>query len=374
MKRLSIIIIVSVLLISGGVFLNSCSKMDDTYKEYLDYGQSKYPGKPDLARVLPGYNRMLLTWMNSADPKVTRAKIYWNNGSDSIEVPISPAMDSIKIPFNSMPEGPYIFEIYTFDKEGNRSVKAEAIGRVYGDVYKSRLLSRPINDATVVNDSLNILWGGLSDTTIIGTEVTYTDNLNRPRKFFVDKSILLSMNPNFPRGTIEYRTVYLPPNSIDTFFTAWVPLYVKGQRYPLPKDGWIATASSFDTRSGSSYRPPSNLIDNKVTTLWVNQIQPQTYYPHWTAIDMGSVRAIEGFIVQQRPENTNLVKDIELYSSLDGVNWTYHFKYTLENRVSAEHFIDLPETINTRHIKLIALNDYGNSNNVALAEFGAYAR
>src|SRR5690606_40710612 len=109
-------------------------------------------------------------------------------------------------------------------------IKVEAIGRVYGDVYKSRLLSRPINDATVVNDSLNILWGSLSDTTIIGTEVKYIDNNDEPRLFFIDKSVLLSMTPDFSRGDIEYRTVYLPVNAIDTFYTDWVGMYVKGQR------------------------------------------------------------------------------------------------------------------------------------------------
>lgn len=374
MKNVNIIILVGALLASGTLLLSSCSKMDDTYKEYLDYGQAKYPGKAEMARVLPGYNRMILAWKNSADPKVNKAKIFWHNGADSIEISINPSMDSIQVPFNNMPEGPYIFEIYTFDKDGNKSVKSEAIGRVYGDVYKSRLLSRPINDATVVNDSLNILWGGLSDTTIIGTEVVYTDNIGGTRKMFADKTTLLSMFPGFPRGTIQYRTVYLPMNAIDTFFTAWVPLYVKGQRYPLPKTGWIATASSFDTRAGTNYRPPSHLIDNNPATLWVNLIQPQTFYPHWAAIDMGSLQVIEGFIVQQRPQSTNLVKDVELYTSLDGINWTFHLKYTLENRVGAEHFIDLPETITTRHLKLNVLNDYGNSNNVALAELGAYAR
>ncbi|MEE6186613.1 hypothetical protein PIECOFPK_02437 [Mycovorax composti] len=370
MKKYSFLTILALMIL----LLSTCSKMDDTYKEYLNYGQSKYPGKPVQVKVLPGYNRLILTWTNSADPKVTHAKVYWNNRADSVQVPIDPSIESVYIPFNNMPEGPYVFEIYTFDKEGNSSIKVEAIGRVYGDVYKSRLLSRPINDATVVNDSLNILWGSLSDTTIIGTEVKYIDNNDEPRLFFIDKSVLLSMTPDFSRGDIEYRTVYLPVNAIDTFYTDWVGMYVKGQRYPLPKDGWVATASSFDTRPGSSYRPPSNLIDNNPSTLWVNQISPQTYYPHWAAIDMGDVKSIEGFIVRQRPENVNPVKDIELYTSMDGVNWTFHMKYTLENRAGAEHYIDLPETTQARHIKLIALNDYGNSNNVALAEFGAYAR
>ncbi|WP_018625996.1 DUF4998 domain-containing protein [Niabella aurantiaca] len=380
MKKIEPLILI-LFLLAGGVF-SGCSKMDDTYKEFLDYGQQKYPGKPVSAKVSPGYKRMILSWANSSDPKVTRAMVYWNNRTDSLEVALDPSKDSTYLPFNNMPEATYVFEIYTFDDEGNRSVKTEVIGKVYGDFYKSTLLSRPIYDATVVSDSLWIVWGGISDTAIVGTEVLFKDKDNVTRKYFVDKSILLSQFPDFPRGTIQYRTVYVPGLfAIDTFYTEWISMYVKGQRYPLPKDGWIATASSFDIRSGNSYRPPSNLIDNNPVSLWVNQIAAnttpptaQTYYPHWAAVDMGSTYDLEGFIVQQRNTATNLVKDVELYTSADGEHWTFQLKYTLENRASAEAFIDLPQATSARHIKLIALNDYGNSNNVALAEFGAYIR
>lgn len=363
-----------ILMFIGGMLILSCSKMDETYNEFLGYGQAKYPGKADSVKVLSGNNRMILTWLNSADPKVTRAKVYWNNRADSLDVPINNTMDSIIIPFNNAAEGTYVFEIYTFDTDGNRSVRVEAIGKVFGQTYQSRLLSRPIYDATVVNDSLWISWGGLSDTAIVGTQVTYKDANNVTRSFMVDDAELLSQFPNFPRGDIQYRTIYVPSvNAIDTFYTPWVSMYVKGMRFPLPKTGWTATASSFDGRSGASFRPPSYLIDNNPATSWVNQIVPATVYPHWAAIDMKSVYNIEGIIIQQRNEATSLARDVELYTSLDGVNWTFHTKATLENRSSAEFFIDLPAATKAQHIKVIALNAF-SGNNIAMAEIGAYIR
>lgn len=342
----------------------------------MDFGQAKYPGKADSAKVLSGRNRMVLTWLASADPKVTKAKVYWNNRADSLDIPIDPTRDSIIIPFNNVPEGTYVFEIYTFDKEGNRSVKVETFGKVYGSSYQSSLLARPIYDATVVDDNLNILWGGLSDTAIVGTQVKFIDNNNVAKTYFIDKTIILSQLPNFPRGTIQYRTIYVPSqNAIDTFYTDWISRYVKGQRFPLPKTGWTITASSFDDRSGASYRPPTNLIDNNPTTIWVNQIVPQSRYPHWAAIDMKSVYNIEGMIIQQRNSASSLAKDVELYTSDDGVNWKFQLRTTLENRASAEAFIDLPAATNTRYIKLIALNTFiSTDNNIAMAELGAYIR
>lgn len=385
MKKINSVKLAVTLTLAISAYFVSCSKMDDNYKEFQNYGQLKYPGKADSAKVLSGKNRMLLTWLASADPKVTRAKVYWNNRADSLEIPIDPSQDSIKIPFENVSEGTYVFEIYTFDKDGNRSVKVETFGRVYGDFYQSSLLARPIYDATVLSDYLQILWGGLSDTSIIGTEVKFIDKFNNPQKYFVDKGILLSLLPNFPRGTIEYRTVYLPGRmAIDTFFTPWVSKYVKGERFPLPKTGWTATASSFDIRGGvgsANYRPPTNLIDNNPTTIWVNQVGQtnppitQSRYPHWAAIDMKSVYNIEGMIIQQRNSASSLAKDVELYTSLDGENWTLQVRATLENRASAEAFIDLPAATNARYIKVNALNTFSaTDNNIAMAEFGAYIR
>lgn len=362
------------LLLFGTFLFTSCSKMDDTYKEFLDYGQQKYPGRPVSGAVFPGYNRMYLVWENSADPKVTKAKVYWNNRADSLDVTIDPNEEFTIIPFLNFPEGTYAFEIYTFDTQGNRSVGVETIGRVYGDLYRSTLLSRPIYDATVVNDSLQVFWGNLSDTSIIGTQIRYTDANNQAQEYFVDKSYLFSQFPDFPRGTIEYRTVYLPsPLAIDTFYTDWESIYVKGERFAIPKTGWTATASSYDNRNGRVDRLPEKAIDGNTSTSWVNLVG-STKYPHSITIDMGKqVQNVEGlnFYLNQTKEAP---KRIRVLISTDNTSWTTLGTYTLMY-IAGYQYIDFPSSQTLRYFQVVAEEGaLATEPNIILPEVGAFSR
>lgn len=367
-------IIIFTVYLAAFACMPGCSKMDDSYKQFLDYGQQKYPGRPVVGGVLPGYKRMLLVWQNSSDPKVKKAKIYWNNRSDSMEVNIDPSQQYSVIPFDDLPEGMYIFEIYTFDDEGNRSVKTEIIGRVYGDFYQSTLLSRPIYDATVVNDSLRISWGGISDTAIQGTEVMYTDKFNKTQRYFVGKDILVSQLPDFPRGNIQYRTIYLPsPFALDTFYTPWVNAYIKGERFELPKTGWTATASSYDNRNGRTDRLPEKAIDGNISTTWVNLVGT-TKYPHTITIDMGTVRSgIEGlsFYLNQTKEAP---KTIRVLISNDNANWTQIMTHMFQY-IAGYQYMDFPTTQSFRYFRIIAEEGaLSTEPNIILPEVGVYIR
>ena len=373
MKEIKLLVCIAFILLAGMAF-TSCSKMDDTYKQFLDFGQGKYPGRPVAATVYPGYERMYLVLENSADPKVKKAKIYWNNRSDSLDVTIDPTQKQTVVPFVNFPEGTYVFEIYTFDTDGNRSVRLEAIGRVYGDYYQSTLLSRPIYDATVVNDSLQLWWGNLSDTTIIGTEIIYTDLNGQTHNQFVDKSYLLSQFPNFPRGTIEYRTVYLPGvNAIDTFYTDWVSRYVKGQRFPLSNAGWTATASTYDNRNGRVDRLPEKAIDGNIGTEWVNLVNGSRY-PHTLTINMGKVEpSVEGLTFYLRAVK-EAPKRITVMVSADSTSWANMGVYNLEY-VTGYQNIDFPEAQAIKYFQIIAQEPaLAGEPNIILPEVGAFSR
>jgi len=353
--------------------------MDDSYKDYMEGGQIIYPGKADSARVLSGRNRLVLTWPASTDPKVTKAVIYWNNATDSVEVPVkkkSTQQPTISVPFDNLPEGTYVFEIVTFDQKGNKSVKVEAIGRVYGDRYEQSLLSRPINTATLSEDTLQIGWGAPPDTSAIGSEVLYTDTEGVERNLFVPKADVITQVTNFAPGTLKHRTLYLPTRfAIDTFYTAYATRRIKGPPIVLRKQGWTATVSSFDDRSGANYRPGSNAIDENDRTIWVNKTSaPFNVYPHTIEVDMGIVHNdLEGFaIITRVGDAAARPKTVDLYTSVDGVEWINHGRTDLES-VSEMQFIAFSEPIEARYFKMIAQNAY-SGNNIALAEIGLYTR
>ncbi len=171
--------------------------------------------------------------------------------------------------------------------------------------------------------------------------------------------------------TISYRTIYVPPMSIDTFYSAMQTVQAKGTSL-FPENRLVATASSFDTRPGASYRPPQNTIDGNINTMWVNQISPQTYYPHTLTIDMGSViEDVAGIsmIVQKRNDTPRL---IDVYVSNDGVGWSLMGLFTVENVSNIVQNFDFYEPQNIRYFRIIGKEPSGNTPNIVILEVGAY--
>lgn len=361
----------SLLLLAG--FLSACSKMDDTYKEFLKDGYKIYPGKPSNATVFPGKNRLMLTWPMPSDPKVVKAKIYWNAKSDSIEISIDRTRDSVKVPFNNLIEGLYIFKIISYDSKGNPSVPVEARGRVYGEQYEKSLLPRPIDATIITTDTLQIQWGAIPDTSLIGSQIVYKNKENEITTLFVSKDNLFTDVLEFHPQTFKHRSVYLPhPNSIDTFFTSYSNIKIKGPPVELSKQGWTATSSSYDI---AGKRPPFNAIDNNPATIWVNQTRnPAFGYPHTITVDMGMLHEdLEGFAIITRVGDASArPRTIDLYTSIDGDTWLHHGTTVLDN-TGDNQLIGLSEPVNARYFRMTATDAFSGSN-IALAEIGMYYR
>ncbi len=68
---------------------------------------------------------MQLSWLLISDPKISRAKIYWNNHKDSamLDIKRTSGVDTIRYVINNIEERAYTFEVYNFDRDGNTSVE-----------------------------------------------------------------------------------------------------------------------------------------------------------------------------------------------------------------------------------------------------------
>jgi|SRR5690606_14248679 len=358
------------------LLISACSKMDATYKQFLEDGMKVYIGMVDSVFVYPGNYRIQLGWLPPSDPKATFARVYWNNRTDSVDVPITRTenKDTVKVMLNDFAEETYVFEVFTFDNEGHRSLKKEVVANVYGNRYNSTLLSRPIDAAEADEENvLQINWGGLTDETVYGSEVVYEDENGDTQTLFVPKDDGVSRIENFPIQTIQYRTLYLPsPLAIDTFYTEYVSLRVKGGPIELSKAGWSAEASTYDANGN---RPASNAIDEDPTTLWVNRTTDSPSYPHTITVDMGVVHdELEGFaIITRVGDAAARPKTIELYTSLDGENWTLQVTTDLEDS-GDKQFIPLIAPVSAQYFRMVGLNPHRTGNNIALAEIGMYYR
>ena len=140
----------TVLFISLWAF-NGCKKMDSTYKQFIVPGGITYAGKANSALAYAGRHRVKISWLRGADPNIAKARIFWNNYKDSIEVNITPTKDTNSVIIANLPEKTYSFVIKTYDAKENSSIPVEIIGGSYGDRYQAQLLNRFVISSVIDN-------------------------------------------------------------------------------------------------------------------------------------------------------------------------------------------------------------------------------
>lgn len=348
------------------VLLCTCGKMDATYKDFIKNGSVVYPGSPDSIQVLPGKNRIIFRLYQS-DLSANRVVVYWNNMSDSAQFQIGKTEEYLVFP--SMAEGIYSFDLYLYDKAGNRSVKSSIIGQVYGDNYEKGLLPTSLNSAIYLNQVVTLTWGS-KDETMLGNEILYTNaagvSVNRYIDKIKDTAILSSYGANKP---LQYRTLYKPDTlSLDTFKTSYITVVPQGPPIEYSKAGWSALMEDYNIPTG---RSAANAIDNNTTTIW--HMSKTSGYPHRMTVDMGSIREVHGFTYNQRTPLDGAIKLVEIFVSNDGINWRSLGPYTFANSATKQ-FLDLIESATFRHFRLVIKSDYKSGTATALAEVGVYKR
>src|SRR5216684_1504254 len=122
-----------------------CSKKPTDYRSFLNNSEIVYPGKIAIPQAFPGNGRLMLTWHPSSDPSISKYVVLWNNGADSLVLTATSnnTADTVKCIINNLSEYAYTFFVYSYDKDGNRSVVTEIDNaQVYGSIYRSGLHNR----------------------------------------------------------------------------------------------------------------------------------------------------------------------------------------------------------------------------------------
>lgn len=375
MKLHSFLYLTGIAILLAG--FTACSKMDDTYKEFIKNGERIYIGKADSVKIYPGKDRLKIRWLAISDPRIVRVKIYWNNRTDSTEVQVNRTVDidTVDVMLENMAEGDYSFDIITFDNKGNTSIPVNAVGKVFGDQYQQSLLNRTVKSA--INDGgLATLVLGQASEGAIFSEVQYADisgQLNT--RNFPAKTDTIQLE-NFKAGTsVQYRTAFLPDSmSIDTFYTAYESVRVKGAPVEYSKLGWSITASSFRAAN-----PPEYAIDNNPGSVWINDTGAGVGYPYMLTVDMKQVaEPVDGFTFTQRTDKNGAITSpsielCEIEVSNDGQGWQSLGLFTLKEIPGSQYF-DLPDSKSFRYFRTTFKSSYGNVPNGAIAEIGIYAR
>lgn len=336
----------------AGLF-TSCSKMDSTFRDYVVPGGITYVGRADSIAVHPGRERIKITWLRGADPKVNRAVVYWNNKKDSLVVPVTQTnpTDTVTAYINPMPEGTYSFNIYTYDEKKNSSIRVDLQGSSYNTLYESVILPRVIGYARPTGDDVKMMWLR-GDAENIATEINYINLAGVSQRIMfpgTQDSILL---PGVREGSsLTYRSLYKPtPLSMDTFYTSYVVR-------PLN----IAYAKAVLTSSaGSAPNVAANITDNLPATFWQPQAADRTDDKKvWVTVDL------------KAPKEFNQVKHFFTVgaSLLDGYkiqvsdnNATWETVYTKASSPTTAEDVSFP-AVTRRYVRLeFSIKTDGNLN------------
>ena len=346
-----------------------CGDMDETFKEFWADGKIDYAGIVQDVVFYPGRERARISFM-VADPTLTKARVYWNNKTEYVDVDIDTKVTygPYYADLPNMKEATYSFQIVTFNATGGQSMDVDVPGRVYGTQYEGTLLNTPIRTASEIEGSpekVDVKWG-VPDETSIYSEITYTPLEGEEKMIKVNPLQGNYLIEDYKSGTpITYRAIYQPDSlCMDVFYSPYDECKVLGAMKKYDRTGWIADGPAGDART------PQNLLDGNPATEW---LQPKnTSYPKVVTIDMKQELLCNGFWYINR-DGSYRVKDVNTYYSLDGENWTFVSKYTWENN-GAEHSEEFKEPFTARYIKLEFLSDWSNGKFGLAREFGIYWR
>ena len=161
-------------------FLCSCDSMNSLHEEYLERGAGIYLGPVEAAMSYPGYNKVKLIWAINADPRITKAVIYWNQRDKSKTVPVNRTngeyIDGFLImetDVEGLEEGDFIFEIIMQDDKGNFSKPYELSGTALGESFMKSLITRGIKEIMYNVDVFEIIWEDVSSATLQSSVVQY---------------------------------------------------------------------------------------------------------------------------------------------------------------------------------------------------------
>ena len=219
-------------LIVAGIY--SCKDMMDFHKEYIKNGEIVYLSKMDSVVSYPGKNRIQLSGYLNNGYNVNKIAVYWNSRADSMifNYTKSKTIDSLNLIIPNLAEQSYIFEIYTTNTAGNRSIKVPIAGTVYGEIYRKTLVARSSNGFDYDGKQLKSLWLTADDLER-GTTIRYTTETSGIATLLLSTSLSEIVLPKLKFGTsFSFRSVYVPEKTaIDTFYSAWTTMPVTFNPY-----------------------------------------------------------------------------------------------------------------------------------------------
>ncbi len=294
-----------IVLITGMIsLLLGCSEREIDLTNY----RTSYTVIPKEINLFAGYNRAKVQAIVS-DPSIKEIRVYWNNRTDSLIVPVNKVSETDKITamIENLDEGTYQFRVLTFDKNGVSSKNLDFTVEVYGDEYFASRTNRAVSQGVTTSSEVRIEWAGTADATDVGVYLRYEDLSGTQHEQWVPAGGgMTRIEGKVKDDIVQYKTAFLPDNGIDTLFMEYETIHLtppapvmldKGKfaAMPLPTD--IGPSAYSDGVAGLW----DGKADNTRTGFWGTATVAK---PHWFTFDMGVTASLDHIVVHQRPGTT----------------------------------------------------------------------
>jgi hypothetical protein len=288
--------ILYLILIFSMTGLYSCYKMDSVYEEFIVPDGIVYPQKVDSLKAYSGQNRIQLEWLKPIDPKVVRARIYWNNYTDSLEIAIPSNQNKISQIIENLNETTYTFYVKTYDAEGHVSIPVEVSGKAYGTIYQASLISRPLLGIAFFPDRAELSWGP-ADEAAIKLVLKYRNASGELIEQIVPVNESVTTLTDYQLGsTFTTETYFRPtPTAIDEFaatdeqkFPEMVKLAKNSwTNAQLPTDSWYPADGNYNMWGLENLWRGPEAPSNNANGMCFASHGPVSPLPQHFTIDLG---------------------------------------------------------------------------------------
>ena len=378
------------LIILSFILFFSCEDMMDYHKDFIKGGEIIYAPMVDSVIISSGDQRVQIQYWLYDAPHVQSINVFWNNGKDSLEIPIERKTisdsdilcDSGSVMIENLPEGSYTFFLKTKDFFGNSSLKVEGFANSYGSNYKKGLSNRRVKAVSqyTVDGDASIEWYIASEE-MVGVEVIYTKKDGQKASVILPSSSTSLSCPNAKANSpFEYRTFFVPePTAVDTFATDWV---FNKAKFPFDRSDWeVVGVSDEQVSDGGGVE---TILDGIIhasgipANYWHSQWGPVVPLPHWAVIDMKSPRKI-AMIETYRRWSNNSTRSVEYYVGDDYISGNMDIDFSKWTKITEGIFdanasnnrlvLEVSEGIDIAgRFLLIYLRDSNNAQNTQISE------
>ena len=109
------------------LLLTACNEsLEDTYSDFAGDGKIRYVAKCTEVHATPGWERLMVDWINGTDATIDKIKVVWSceERRDSVMLP----GESTSYELTNLEDGTYRFDVCAVDAAGNESLLKQPMG------------------------------------------------------------------------------------------------------------------------------------------------------------------------------------------------------------------------------------------------------